>query len=163
MTLIDHRPGMLSPERWSRVDCMLIRSPDDLIAAVRKVECDAAVIMNHHYERDRDFLTAWLGSEVPYIGMVGPRRRTTEMLATLASGAVPLDRVERRIHAPVGLDLGGETAEEIALSIVAEIRASVAGRSGGPLRNRHTPIHARQKASVELGTSSRQTSNVRAG
>jgi xanthine dehydrogenase accessory factor len=130
------------------VDCILVRSRDDVAAAVRRVECDAAVIMNHHYERDLDFLMAWLGSDVPFIGMLGPRRRTAQMLVTLASKEVPLDRVEHRIHAPVGLDLGGETVEEIALSIVAEIRASVAGRGGGPLRNRHAPIHDREKAPV---------------
>jgi len=146
--LIDHRPALLSPERWPEVNCLLVRSPDDVSAAVRSVACDAAVIMNHHYERDLNFLAAWLGSDVPYIGMLGPRRRTAEMLVTLASRAVPLDRVEHRIHAPVGLDLGGETAEEVGLAIIAEVRASVAGRGGGPLRNRHAPIHARDKSSA---------------
>jgi xanthine/CO dehydrogenase XdhC/CoxF family maturation factor len=149
VTLIDHRPAMLSPEQWPEVDCMLVRSPDDVAAAVRRIECDAAVIMNHHYERDLNFLAAWLGSDVPFIGMLGPRRRTAQMLVTLASREVPLDRVKHRIHAPVGLDLGGETVEEIALSIIAEIRASVAGRGGGPLRNRHAPIHDRARAPVE--------------
>jgi xanthine dehydrogenase accessory factor len=146
VTLIDHRPAMLSPELWPEVDCTLVQSRHDVAAAVGSVECDAAVIMNHHYERDLHFLAVWLGSDAPFIGVLGPRQRTGQMLATLAGGAVPLDRVEHRIHAPVGLDLGGETPEEIALSIVAEIKASVAGRGGGPLRKREIPIHDREKA-----------------
>jgi xanthine dehydrogenase accessory factor len=160
--LIDHRPAMLSQEQWPEVDCTLVRSPDDVIAAVRSIDCDAAVIMNHHYERDLRFLHAWLASEVPFIGVLGPRRRTAQMLATL-DGEVRLDREDRRIHAPVGLDLGGETTEEIALAIVAEIRASLAGRGGGPLRNRHAPIHAREKASVDVGSRGRRETHVRAG
>jgi xanthine dehydrogenase accessory factor len=151
VNLIDHRPAVLSPEQWPEVHCTLVRSADDVIAAVRRIDCDAAVIMNHHYERDLHFLGAWLSSDVPFIGILGPRRRTAQMLATLAGREVPLDRVDRRIHAPVGLDLGGETTEEIALSIVAEIRASVAGRGGGPLRDRQAPIHTRGKIHVRAG------------
>jgi xanthine dehydrogenase accessory factor len=163
VSLIDHRPAVLSPEQWPEVNCTLVRSADDVIAAARRIECDAAVIMNHHYERDLHFLGAWLGSEVPFIGILGPRRRTAQMLATLAGSEVPLERVEHRIHAPVGLDLGGETAEEIALSIVAEIRASVSGRAGGPLRNRHAPIHARPRASANVSAPSPKEIHVRAG
>jgi xanthine dehydrogenase accessory factor len=148
VTLMDHRPAMLSPEQWRDVDCTLVRSPEAVITAVRSVECDAAVIMNHHYERDLDFLAAWLATEVPFIGLLGPRQRTGQMLDALADREVPLDRVEHRIHGPVGLDLGGETPEEIALSIVAEIMASAAGREGGALRNRQAPIHGHGKAPV---------------
>jgi len=148
VTLIDHRPAMLSAEQCPEVDCTLVRSPEDVTAAVRRVDCDAAVIMNHRYERDLDFLAAWLDSDVPFIGVLGPRQRTGQMLATLAGGEVRLDREEHRIHGPVGLDLGGETPEEIALSIVAEIKASVAGRDGGALRDRQAPIHNHGKAPV---------------
>ena len=82
VTLIDHRPAMMSPEQWPEVDCTLVRSRHDVAAAVGSVECDAAVIMNHHYERDLHFLAVWLGSEAPFIGMLGPRQRTEQMLAT---------------------------------------------------------------------------------
>jgi xanthine dehydrogenase accessory factor len=151
VSLIDHRPAVLSPERWPEVDCTLVRSTEEMITAVRSIECDAAVIMNHHYERDLRFLGAWLASDVPFIGILGPRRRTAQMLDTLAGSEVPLNRVEHRIHAPVGLDLGGETVEEIALSIIAEIKASAAGRVGGPLGDRHGPIHAREMVDVRTG------------
>ena len=141
VTLIDHRPGLLSPERWPGVECRLVRASAGIAAVVETIDCDAAVVMNHHYERDLDSLAAWLRSAVPFIGMVGPRIRTGQMLATLVTRETRLEGAEQRIHAPVGLDLGGETAAEIALSIVAEIKASLAGRRGGPLRDRDAPIH----------------------
>jgi xanthine/CO dehydrogenase XdhC/CoxF family maturation factor len=110
---------------------------------------DAAVVMNHHYERDLESLAACLDSAVPFIGVLGPRHRTGLMLDRLHARGVALQGAEQRIHAPVGLDLGGETAEEIALSIVAEIKASVAGRTGGALRNREAPIHHGEQRRLE--------------
>jgi len=163
VSLIDHRPAVLSPERWPEVKCTLVRSTEDLIAAVRSLDCDAAVIMNHHYERDLHCLGAWLASDVPFIGMMGPRRRSAQMLATLAGSEASLERVERRVHAPVGLDLGGETAEEIALSIVAEIRATVAGRAGGPLRSQNAPIHWREQVAEVVRAPLGRKNRVRAG
>ena len=136
VTLIDHRPALLSSERWPEVDCVLIESPSEIAAAVERADCDAAVIMNHHFERDLGSLAACLETAIPFIGVLGPRRRTGLMVDRLeARGSVPEDAAQR-IHSPVGLDLGAETAEEIALSIVAEIKACVSGRSGLPLRSR---------------------------
>jgi xanthine dehydrogenase accessory factor len=145
VSLIDHRPAMLSPDQWPGLDCTLVRSPADIAIAVERADSDAAVVMNHHYERDLEFLAAWLGSAVPFIGMLGPRQRTQLMLARLSAMDLALDGAEQRIRSPVGLDLGGETAEEIALSIVAEIKASIAGRGGGSLRDVRAPIHDRER------------------
>jgi xanthine/CO dehydrogenase XdhC/CoxF family maturation factor len=149
VTLIDHRPAMLSAELWPGVDCILIGSRADVAVAVEQANSDAAVVMNHHYEHDLECLAAWLDSSVPFIGVLGPRHRTQLMLAQLDARGIALDGAERRIHSPVGLDLGGETAEEIALSIVAEIKAEVAGRSGEALRDRDAPIHHGDKRRLE--------------
>ena len=129
--------------------CTLISSPDELEAAVARADCDAALVMSHHYEHDLAYLAAWLASAVPFIGVLGPRRRTRQMLDTLAGRGDLLREAEQRIHAPVGLDLGGETTEEIALSIEAEIQVSLAGRSGRPLRNREAPIHGGEEALIK--------------
>jgi len=143
VTLIDHRPAMLNPGQWPDVDCLLIRSPADIAVAVERADCDAAVVMNHHYERDLEFLAAWLGSAVPFIGMLGPRHRTQQMITTLDSNGRVLEGAGQRIRSPVGLDLGGETPEEIALSIVAEVQAVYVGRQAGFLTRRTNPIHSR--------------------
>jgi xanthine dehydrogenase accessory factor len=141
VTLIDHRPALISQEQWPGVDCVLVRSPEDLDTAVPAADCDAVVVMNHHYERDLECLARWLTSPVSYIGILGPRQRTEQMLATLEARGLYLDGVRERIRAPVGLDIGAETAEEIALAVVAEIQAAHVGREGGSLTQRDGPIH----------------------
>lgn len=96
---------------------------------------DAAVIMTHHFLHDLALLAAILPSPIPYVGLLGPKSRGEELLAQ--AGAAPSERV----HNPVGLDLGGETPEEIALAIVAEIQAVLNRRDGKPLRDLDGPIH----------------------
>jgi xanthine/CO dehydrogenase XdhC/CoxF family maturation factor len=104
----------------------------------------AAIIMSHNYERDLALLMALVPSPARYIGVLGSRQRTRELLADLARrGAKPTRAQLARIHAPVGLDIGGEAPAEVALSIVAEIQAVFAGRRGGALRAAKGRIHDR--------------------
>ena len=98
---------------------------------------DAAVVMTHNFPRDAEILPRLLQSGVAYVGLLGPKSRGDELLAECA--AAP----DARIHSPVGLDLGGETPEEIALSIVAEIHAVLNRRSAQALRESNAPIHER--------------------
>ncbi len=95
---------------------------------------DAAVIMTHNFMQDLELLEALLPSAIPYVGLLGPKSRGDDLLARagLARG---------RLHNPIGLDLGGETAEEIALAIVAEVQAVLHGRTAQPLRETDRPIH----------------------
>jgi xanthine dehydrogenase accessory factor len=98
--------------------------------------------MTHHYLIDRSLLCALLPSEVPYIGLLGPRRRAEDLLADVARLGVELSAEQReRLHGPAGLDIGGEGPEAIALSLLAEVMAAAEGRSGGWLRDRKGPIH----------------------
>ena len=104
----------------------------------------AALIMSHNYERDLALLMALVPSAAHYVGVLGSRKRTQDLLAEmLKRGAKPTKAQLARVHAPVGLDVGGETPAEVALSIVAEIQADFAGRRGGALRERKGPIHDR--------------------
>src|SRR6185312_13232590 len=78
-----------------------------------------------------------------YLGLLGPRKRAERLLEQIGSASAGIGpAAERRLHAPVGLDLGAEGAEEVALSILAEMRATLAGRDARPLRERREPIHA---------------------
>ncbi|MEY4511799.1 MAG: hypothetical protein RLZZ450_3921 [Pseudomonadota bacterium] len=83
--------------------------------------------MAHHDERDLAALHALVRSRAPYIGVLGARTRATRLLADVESGGYRLDeRTKQRLHAPVGLAIGAESPQEIALSIVAEIQAHTA-------------------------------------
>jgi len=102
----------------------------------------ACVVMTHNFLHDLSALRFLLASPARYIGMLGPRSRTGELLAALRKeGATPSPEQLARLYAPVGLDIGAETPEEIAFSILAEIRAVISGRSGHHLRDRAGSIH----------------------
>jgi xanthine/CO dehydrogenase XdhC/CoxF family maturation factor len=107
---------------------------------------DAAVVMTHSFEQDSRVLASLLALEFPlaYLGVLGPQRRTRELLAEAARLLhLPdtTDRVDRwlaQLHAPTGLDLGADTPASIALSILAEIQKAINVASGKPLREVRT-------------------------
>jgi xanthine/CO dehydrogenase XdhC/CoxF family maturation factor len=149
VTLMDHRPTLIAQEQWPAVERTVVPSVEAIPGAVARIDCDAVVVMNHHYDRDLEYLAAWVGTSVPYIGVLGPRQRSEQMLATLESRGVELDEATRqRIRAPVGLDIGAETPEEVALAIVGEIQAVHAERRGGFLSTHGGPIHGPVPESV---------------
>lgn len=102
------------------------------------------IVMTHNYLRDMDYLRSFLGTDVAYIGMLGPRRRLERLLGDLAAqGVEPSAEALERIHGPAGLDLGADGPAEIAAAITAELVAVHRDRSGGFLREREGPIHDR--------------------
>ena len=99
----------------------------------------ACALMTHNFLHDLEILKHVLGSEARYVGVLGPRRRTDELLEklsgeTLSPSFIPTTEQLAKLHAPIGLDLGAETPAEIALSIVAEIQKTARGKSGASLR-----------------------------
>ncbi len=114
--------------------------PEEVRERIDLSAFDAAVIMTHHFLHDVALLSAVLPSPIPYVGLLGPKSRGEEVLAEV--GSVPADQLAK-LHSPIGLDLGAETPEEIALSVVAEIQGALAGRSAQPLRGVTGAIHAR--------------------
>ncbi|HEY1049844.1 MAG TPA: XdhC family protein [Prosthecobacter sp.] len=105
----------------------------------------ACVVMTHHYGRDLAWLSALLPLRLPYLGLLGPRKRFNELFNTLISETNLADgdmTALDTLHSPIGLDLGADGPEEIALSIVSEVKAVLSGRGGGFLRNRQGAIHA---------------------
>jgi xanthine dehydrogenase accessory factor len=112
----------------------------------------ACVVMTHSFLNDLSVLRHLLSSPARYIGVLGPRSRTDQLLAELRKeGALAHSREPlARLYAPVGLDIGAETPHEIALSILAEIRAATSGRSGGHLRERAGSIHKLDSGRIGL-------------
>ena len=111
----------------------------------------ACVLMSHNYEYDRDVLRKLLPSATPYIGILGPRKRFEKMVEEFSREEIVLSSEDlHRIHSPVGLDIGAETPDEIAISILAEIQGKFASRSGGFLKYRNAPIHHRDPKSDQV-------------
>ncbi len=104
---------------------------------------DAAVTMSHNYMRDRAVLRHLLVSGAGYLGAVGASARLERLVADLAEETPALRKAlaDGRLSGPVGLDIGAETPEEIALSIAAEVQAVFAGREGGRLSRKDGRIH----------------------
>jgi xanthine dehydrogenase accessory factor len=117
------------------------------IAALGNAGRMAAILMAHDYATDFSNLKKILPTAVPYIGMLGPKKRTQRMLEDLAKEGITLSPAdEDRLHSPAGLDIGATSPEGIALSIAAEIQALFGGREGGFLKNRKGPIYGANPA-----------------
>jgi xanthine/CO dehydrogenase XdhC/CoxF family maturation factor len=111
----------------------------------------ACVLMSHNYEYDRDVLKKIIETGSPYIGILGPRKRFDKMLEEFKRDRIELtDEQMQRIHSPIGLDIGAEAPDEIALAIVAEIQSKFSNRSGGFLKARNGPIHQRQQETDQV-------------
>jgi xanthine dehydrogenase accessory factor len=100
----------------------------------------ACVVMSHHFGRDIVALKQVLQGRYGYVGLLGPRHRKRLLLTRLIDEGCSLENVSA-LHSPAGLDIGSETAEEIAMAIIAEIQAALTERKGGSLRDRLEPIH----------------------
>jgi xanthine/CO dehydrogenase XdhC/CoxF family maturation factor len=141
VTVVAARPATGLGERFALADRFLVTSSDEPLAGVC-VEPDAAVVlMTHNFPRDVRIL-AGLEREPRYLGILGPRARTLQLLDEVGSIG------HWDVCGPIGLDLGAESPEEIALAIVAEIQAVVRGAAAGFLRERAGPIHERVDAAA---------------
>jgi len=100
----------------------------------------ACVVMSHHFGRDIVALRQVLQGRYGYVGLLGPRHRKRLLLNELIDQGCALKNISA-LHSPAGLDIGSETAEEIAMAIIAEVQAALMGRHGGHLRDRAEPIH----------------------
>ncbi|KAF3886028.1 MULTISPECIES: XdhC family protein [Nostocales] len=143
VTVIDNRPGYTTRDRFPNADDIIFCDPENLETHFSFNSRMVAVVMTHKYLQDLELLRILLLSPLQYIGLLGPKTRRERLLQDLqASGFISTPDQLQRLYGPVGLDIGANTPEEIALSIVAEIQAVVADRGGSSLRERTRPIHS---------------------
>ena len=133
--------GFAARDRFSGVAALELASVPESVARLSTYARALAVVMTHDYAQDRETLAGLLASNVGYIGMLGPARRTQRMLAELQGERVFAAERLARVYGPAGLHLGAETPEAIALSIVAELQAVLANADAGFLRSRQLGIH----------------------
>lgn len=140
--VVDPRPALARPERFPDAASVRACAPEEAPAEIAVTPESVALVMTHHYLHDRALLGWLLGTPARYVGVLGPKRRSEDLLRDLrAAGVEASPEALERVHAPAGLDVGADGADEIALALLAEITAVRAGRRGGPLRERKGPIH----------------------
>jgi xanthine/CO dehydrogenase XdhC/CoxF family maturation factor len=140
--LADHRPALATQERFPDADRIVVGHPPESLAGIPLDDRCAALVVSHVYEADKAALTALLASPVGYLGLQGNRRRSERILREITDENGPLTAsAQAALHYPAGLDLGAESPELIALSMVSEVQAVLAARPGLSLRDRTGPIH----------------------
>jgi xanthine dehydrogenase accessory factor len=142
VTIVDCRASLATRLRFPLADQILLTRRETLRQQVSVDEHTVVVIMTHNYLDDLEILKMLLPSPVQYIGALGSKERTERLLRDLRKEEIfYTEDQENRLHAPVGIDIGSETPEEIAIAIIAEIQAVLANRSGGFLKHRQGSIH----------------------
>jgi xanthine/CO dehydrogenase XdhC/CoxF family maturation factor len=129
VTVLDHRPAYAIAERFPRARRVALKVAAELPQELKAGQYDAAVVMSHHLLSDQAYLAALANSSIPYVGLLGPAPRRLRLMNEIGSEAASL--LSGRLYGPIGLDLGARSPEAIALAIVAEIQAVMAGRAGG--------------------------------
>ena len=137
VTVIDPLARPMTKERFQKCDRLIQGFPNPTSARLDLNEHTVAVVMSHNYLHDLEFLQTLIPLSLKYLGILGPKKRTNRLLQDLRQEAIATEQ----LYSPVGLDIGADNPEQIALSIIAEICAVTQNRQGGFLRNRLAPIH----------------------
>lgn len=143
-TVVEYREPLALPERFPLADAVLLWDGETHTPPLPLTARAACVVMTHHYLTDKKILQEVLPSPVRYIGFLGPKKRCIQLLDELRREGQEFSAAQlARLYSPVGLDIGAETPEEVALSMISEIQAVISGRRGGMLRDRKGAIHER--------------------
>ena len=142
ISLLDGRITHANTQRFPAIKCIKVGKPKEVIEQINIDSRTAFILMTHNYNYDLGFLENLLGTNFGYIGLLGPASKRDRMFEELERKGYTISQKEREtIFGPTGLDLGAETAEEIALSISSEIMAYFNNRTAIPLREKLEPIH----------------------
>jgi len=143
-TVADGRPNYARQDRFGSNCQVLVSKPEHLLDQLTIDRQTVFVLMTHNYNYDLAVLRYLIGKDLAYIGSLGPKKKLDRMLNELREqGIEPGSAQVDVIYGPSGLDIGAETPEEIALSILAEIKSVLSGRKGQSLRNLDDAIHRR--------------------
>lgn len=149
ITVVDGRANYATVARFPNANRVVVSKADMVLSQVMMDEQTVFLLMTHNYNYDLAMLRQLVNTKAIYTGMLGPRKKMDRMMSELQAEGISLTKEQlARVYNPVGLNIGAETAEEIALSVLAEIKAVLAQRQGGPLRNERTPIHERAKQEI---------------
>jgi len=136
--VVDGRPTHANILRFPNAQQIIMQKAENVLPHLYIDNRTACVLMTHNYNYDLRLLNDLLKTDIRYIGALGPKKKLNKMLDELNKG---ISEAFGNLYGPVGLDIGAETAEEIAVSIVAEIKMVFSGGTAQPLRKKKQPIH----------------------
>ena len=143
VTVCDAREVFATKRRFPNADEVVVDWPHRHLEKVgdRLGQRDAVCVLTHDHKFDVPAIQAALATDVGYLGAMGSRRTCEERLERLAQAGADMEQVSARLHAPIGLDLGGRTPEETAIAICAEVIAARTGRVSSSLSDTTGSIH----------------------
>lgn len=148
-TVVDGRSNYAKAERFTKACQVVVSKPENVLNKIEIDDQTVFALMTHNYNYDMAMLNILLKKEVVYVGMLGPRKKREKILSELKEKGMQFSsRQLSLLHSPIGLDIGAETPEEIALSIVAEIKAVLSGKQTASL-NGSAVIHPRSASVIE--------------
>ena len=151
ITVVDGRAGHATKQRFPKANKVLVVKAEDVLTYVQPDAQTFFVLMTHNYNYDLALLKQLINIEdCIYIGTLGPRKKLERMFGDLyLQGIEVSEKQKTKIFGPTGLDIGAETSEEIALSVLAEIKAVMTNKKGTLLRDKSEPIHSRSEQLVD--------------
>ncbi|GAB3004379.1 XdhC family protein [Cyclobacterium sediminis] len=142
IVIADGRSDLVTPTRFPEAISLLRGKANEVAAQLKVDRKTAVVLMSHNFNYDLEILKGLYPYNCPYIGVLGPKKKLLKLMDQLANQDIALqEKEENLIFGPMGLDIGAESPEEIALSILSEVKAVMAGNVGGHLRAKNGPIH----------------------
>ncbi len=148
--VVDGRPSLARPERFVSSCQVLLSRPERVLEQISMDEYTVFLLMTHNYNYDLAMLRALLPLNPAYIGSLGPKAKLDRMLRELREEGIAVSPGQlQRLYGPSGLEIGAETPEEIALAILAEIKAVFAKKAACSLREKDAVIHSRTETRIE--------------
>lgn len=143
LTLIDGRKNQATQARYPQASRIIVAPADEAVKQISADSNTVALLMTHNFEYEALILKDLQALNLPYIGVLGPKKKTLKLLERLKNQNIQVD--ESNIYGPLGLDIGAEGSEEIALSAIAEIKAVLSQKTGRHLREKEGPIHEEER------------------
>ena len=142
VTVSDECIAHLIPINFPKADQMVSCNRDYVAKKFDISSFTAIVLMSHNLNYDKEVIMQIIESEASYIGILGPKNRAEKLIAHMEKNGIGItEEIRHKLHYPIGLDIGAETPDEIAVSIISEIQAKFTNRTGGFLKYRKGPIH----------------------
>ncbi len=139
VTVVDCRALQETYRRFAIADKIILTHRETISKNISVNENSTTVVMTHNYFDDREIIKFVLPTSIPYLGVMGSKKRISKIIQELN----PTPSQLKKLYSPIGLDLGADSPAEIASSIIAEIQAVLAQRNAGFLKYRSQPLHPR--------------------